>query len=308
MSLPGGIGSELALALELRFGRPVRLAAASAVSGGCIHNALRVETSEGPTFVKWNEGDAGAAFGAEARALRVLGEAARADGLVTVPEVYGFRDARPGGPGWIAMEFLPPSPPAPRHWVCLGEGLALLHATTAANGGFGWPEENRIGSLPQPNEWTEDWAEFWRERRLRHQIRAAREEGLLAAEDQGWTDAVLEAVDAAFEGAEPARPGLVHGDLWSGNVHAGPTGMPVLVDPASYYGHGEVDLAMAQLFGGFPPEFFEAYRAVRPIPAGWSDRRRPLYQLYYLLVHLRLFGRSYYSGTRAAAQAVLEAI
>ena len=307
MTLPPAIKGQIAAALGERFGSGVRISGASSVSGGCIHRALRVDTSVGPIFAKWNTGEAGEAFGTEARALAALLRATRDTGLVAVPEVYGFRDGDGSGDGWIAMEYLPPSTPAGDHWTGLGEGLAALHAWNEGALGFGWPEENRIGSLRQPNGWRDDWPGFWRDHRLLPQIRAAFDEGGLGAPDRAWTDAVLEATETVLASAAPERPGLLHGDLWSGNVHAGPTG-PVLVDPAAYYGHGEVDLAMAELFGGFPREFFEAYQAVRPLPPGWSEHRRPLYQLYYLLVHLRLFGPSYYSGTRSAARAALNAL
>lgn len=308
MTLPPGLREEIAQALRVRFGSRVGLSGSSPVSGGCIHQALRVETSEGPVFVKWNEGEAGTGFGPEARALEALHAATRVPGLLVVPEVYGYRDGDGSSDGWIAMQFLPPSPPARDHWTRLGEGIAALHAGGEGTGRFGWPETNRIGFLPQPNGWSGDWSVFWREQRLVPQIRGAFDEGRLGAGDRPWTDAVLDGVETVLQASSPHRPGLLHGDLWSGNVHAGPTGAPVLVDPASYFGEGEVDLAMAQLFGGFPREFFDAYEAAHPLQPGWAEHRRPLYQLYYLLVHLRLFGRSYYSGTRSAARAAIAAL
>jgi fructosamine-3-kinase len=91
-------------------------------------------------------------------------------------------------------------------------------------------------------------------------------------------------------------------------VHAGPDGRPVLVDPASYHGHREVDLAMSELFGGFPADFQAAYREAWPLPQGYAEVRRPLYQLYYLLVHLNLFGRGYLEGCLAAARRVASAM
>ena len=103
-------------------------------------------------------------------------------------------------------------------------------------------------------------------------------------------------------------PSLVHGDLWSGNVYAGPEGRPVLIDPAVYMGHREVDLAMSELFGGFGPGFYEAYDDAMPLDPGYGQARRSVYQLYPLLVHVNLFGGSYVGGARRALRAALRAV
>jgi len=265
-----------------------------------------LDTTAGPLFLKWNRGDAGAAFRAEARGLDALRSGAQAAGLLTVPQVLAVADAEGEEPGFLVLEYLPPSDPGPGYPQRLGRGLAALHGAGWGSA-FGWDEDNRIGSLEQPNPWTEAWPAFWRDARLRPQMDAAFREGRLTPADRDWSDAVLAAVEPALEPVAEDPPALVHGDLWSGNVHPGPNGGPVLVDPAVYLGHGEVDLAMAELFGGFGPEVFQAYAEVRPSPRGYAEVRRPLYQLYYLLAHVRLFGGGYLSGTRSAARAVLRA-
>ena len=86
---------------------------------------------------------------------------------------------------------------------------------------------------------------------------------------------------------------LLHGDLWSGNYlyHPGESRC-YLIDPAVYYGHYEVDLAMTELFGGFPSTFYEGYFTIKPLTSGWQ-KRQAIYQLYYLTAHVLLFGRSY---------------
>jgi fructosamine-3-kinase len=118
-------------------------------------------------------------------------------------------------------------------------------------------------------------------------------------------DRMLDAVDRALEDAETAPPSLLHGDLWSGNVYPDSNGQPVLIDPALYRGHREVDLAMSELFGGFPAAFLSAYQEARPLDEPYRRVRRPLYQLYYLLVHVNLFGGSYVGATLAAAEKVV---
>jgi fructosamine-3-kinase len=114
----------------------------------------------------------------------------------------------------------------------------------------------------------------------------------------------MDATPGILKAARDEGPSLVHGDLWSGNVHAGPDGRPVLVDPATYNGHREVDLAMAELFGGFPTRALETYREAWPLLEGYDEARRPLYQLYYLLAHLNLFGTEYLPAVRRAARDV----
>ena len=303
--LPEAVAAGVREALAGSGGAVPEIRKAAAVGGGCIHHTLKLETTEGPFFVKWNRGPAGAAFRAEARGLEALRRTAEPAGLLDVPRVLGARDAEGEGAGWLLLEYLPPSPTPPGYDEALGRGLAHLHGAGVGDHGsegYGWPEDNRIGSLPQENPRRRDWATFWRDARLSPHFAAAFREGALEPGDRPWVDALLDRVEAALAPVAHHRPQLVHGDLWSGNVHPGPRGRPVLVDPAAYYGRGEVDLAMAQLFGGFGAGVFRAYGPLEP---GWEDVRRPLYQLFYLLVHLRLFGRSYYRGTRSAAEQVV---
>lgn len=332
--LPRDVEARVRSALEGLHGRDVRVEHTRPAPGGCIHNALSVETSAGTVFLKWNRGGAGAGFESEARGLEHLRSAAAGEGLLAVPAVLGVEDAEGDAPGWLLLEYLPPTSAGNGYARQLGVGLAALHAAGHARNGdlraapgddsgvrdsdggrdgqgevpsFGWFEDNRIGRLPQQNPWTGAWAAFWRDARLRPQIEAAAAEGHLDPGADRWAERILDAVAPAVKGAEPAGPELVHGDLWSGNVHPGAGGRPVLVDPATYLGAGEVDLAMARLFGGFGEEFYQAYAEAAAQPPGFEEVRLPLYQLYYLLVHVRLFGASYLPRTREAAERVLAA-
>jgi fructosamine-3-kinase len=215
-------------------------------------------------------------FRKEGAAERADAFAAEAEGLealrphIRVPKVLD-RGVK-GGKAFIVLEQLQLTR---GDYAALGRMLASLHRQTNAR--FGWHRDNYIGLTPQQNGWCDDWAEFWRERRLRPQARWA---GL---------DLDLASLDRLLENHKP-QPSLLHGDLWSGNV--GFTPGPVVFDPAVYYGDREADLAMTELFGGFPREFYAAYNEAFPLDAGY-EKRKHLYNLYHLLNHLNIFGGGY---------------
>ena len=167
----------------------------------------------------------------------------------------------------------------------LGEQLAALHRCSAKQ--FGFMQDNFIGTTPQPNGWTDDWVTFWRERRLGFQLRLAAENGF-GGQLQSLGEKLSDALPAFFDGYTPL-PSLLHGDLWSGNHAFLSDGTPVIFDPATYYGDRECDLAMTELFGGYPADFYAAYRAAYPLDAGYTTRR-DLYNLYPILNHATLFG------------------
>ncbi|MEZ5331033.1 MAG: fructosamine kinase family protein [Thermoanaerobaculia bacterium] len=255
------------------------------VAGGCISSARIVELEDGRSFfVKSNRRELAPMFEGEAEGLSFL---ASVDTL-RVPK--GAVTGVVGEIAWIAMEALESAPARPRFWEELGEGFARLHAEGRADR-FGFPHDNYIGATPQPNEWMDDWTEFWRRRRIGHQLAIAREGGRSDPELDRLGDRLLERLEA-FLGGVDEPPSLLHGDLWSGNVMTGPGGEPVLIDPACSYGHREADLAMTRLFGGFDQRFYDAYEAAWPLSPGHRERL-PLYELYHLLNHLNLFGGSY---------------
>lgn len=261
------------------------------VGGGSINQAFRLTTDGGPAFLKLNAHAPRAMFDAEADGLRALSAAA---GEVRVPRVLALGGAGTAAePGWLALEWLEPAPRAPGFWERLGRGLAALHR--AAGGGWGWERPNFIGSLPQANESAETWAGFWRARRLEPQLRLAADSGRLPGSRAEWERLFARLDDLVGVGDEEG-PSLLHGDLWSGNVVSA-SGEPAIVDPAVYRGHREVDLAMAELFGGFDARFHAAYREAWPLAPGYERERRSVYQLYYLLVHVNLFGGAYVGQT-----------
>jgi fructosamine-3-kinase len=165
--------------------------------------------------------------------------------------------------------------------------LAALHDHTSDK--FGFEHDNYCGRTPQPNTWTSDGYQFFKEHRLVYQARLAQHSGLLSTSDLQR----VEALSNRLVELVPAQPAsLIHGDLWTGNAETGPEGEPALIDPAAHYGWAEAELAMTTLFGSFPPDFYRAYEQTHPLEPGWRSRL-PLYNLYHLLNHVNLFGRSY---------------
>lgn len=290
--------------LENRFGRPPALRSPTPVGGGCINPSARIEADTGEAFfLKWNEAADPEMFAAEADGLRGL----EAPGAVRIPEVVGWGGScSRADPGWLLLEFVSSGTRAEDYGTQLGEGLAALH-TAPASTAFGWRRDNFIGSLPQRNQEADSWALFWRDRRIAPQVELARERGFFRNKDGNALDTLLNRMEEILPRTPEAGPALLHGDLWSGNYFPDARGRPVLIDPAVYRGDGEVDLAMMELFGSFPHGFAEAYRRARGISSRYREYGRDLYQLYYLLAHVNLFGGGYVSGALGAAGRVLAA-
>ena len=273
------------------------------VGGGCINQGTALRTTRGDFFLKWNRQADHRFFGVESEGLAALA----ASGSVRVPSVIAA-----SGPGdevaWLLLEWIEEGRPGRTGWMRLGRELAKLHRDPGPGGPdarFGWSGDNLIGSLPQPNGWSDDWAGFWAERRVRPLVRELRDRGALSAAQANIVEVAAERAGELLGPAAAADgPSLLHGDLWSGNVLFARDGAPVLIDPAVYVGHREVDLAMADLFGGFSGAFREDYEDAWPLQPGHL-RRRPVYQLYPLLVHARLFGGGYAASAAAAARAAL---
>jgi fructosamine-3-kinase len=219
---------------------------------------------------------------AEGEALRALAAAQ----AVRVPQEFAGGVAE--GAAFLVLEWLDIVDGG--RDAALGRALAKLHEVTGPR--FGWHRDNTIGLTPQANAWTDDWATFFRDRRLAPQFARAAANGH-AGKLQADGERLLAAVPALLAGHTPA-PSLLHGDLWAGNAGRLADGTPVVFDPATYYGDRETDLAMSELFGGFAPEFYGAYAEAAPLPPG-HERRRTLYNLYHVLNHLNLFGAAYRS-------------
>ncbi|MCA9608279.1 MAG: fructosamine kinase family protein [Myxococcales bacterium] len=281
------ISERLRAELEAALG-PVR--DARGLGGGSINQALAVRLADGrAVFVKTLPSPPRTMYPREAEGLRWLGEA----GALRVPEVLAVSER------FLALELIEPGRPARDHDERLGRGLAALHRAGAP--GFGFANDNFIGSLPQDNHAEADWPTFYASRRLEAQLRMAVDGRRASPAMRRDMAALIARIDAVVGPAEP--PSRLHGDLWGGNAHVAGDGSPVLIDPAVYGGHREVDLAMMRLFGGFSGRVFDAYDEAWPLAPGWRDRI-PLYQLYPLMVHVNLFGGSYVGQVERALRAL----
>jgi len=239
-------------------------------------------------FLKTND-DAGHAdvFAAEADGLRAL----RAAGCAA-PEPVSVRETE--WDNYLLMEHLDLRPHG--DFAALGRMLARLHRNEGAR--FGWARDNYIGASPQLNGWSDEWLPFWREKRLHAQLRLAAHNRLPTRMiDRG--ERLAADCDAFFVSYAPAKS-LLHGDLWGGNASALADGTPAVFDPAIYVGDREADIAMTELFGGFPKEFRSAYAAAWPLDTGYPIRR-DFYNLYHVLNHANLFAGGY---VRQAEQSI----
>lgn len=217
--------------------------------------------------------------------------AAEADGLAALAAA-GARVPSPlcrgeaGGEAFLVLEYLEMRGNGDH--AALGRALALVHSVRGEF--FGWWRDNYIGTTPQLNRRSSSWSDFWRDARLRPQLDLGRRNGMEASLLKKG-ERLVEAVPRLLSGHAPPAA-LLHGDLWGGNAGFLAGGAPVLFDPAVYWGDRETDLAMTELFGGFPPAFYSAYAKAAPLDPGYAARK-PLYKLYHVLNHANLFGGGY---------------
>lgn len=272
----------IAAALARAIDAPVDERSKRAVSGGSISQCWRYETARGPLFVKTGVSSSADALAGEAAGLQAL---ARSE-TVRVPKVVTCGSSDEGA--YLALEWITLGSPTKASEALLGEQLAWQHRQTHAR--FGWERNNTIGATPQPNGWSEQWVTFLRDRRLLHQLDLAAAKGAdTHIVDRGRK--LCQLLDAFFSSYRPV-PSLLHGDLWGGNWGTDEDGLPVIFDPAVYYGDREADIAMTRLFGGFGHAFYTTYQSTWPLDAA-AGTRGTLYNLYHVLNHYNLFGGDY---------------
>jgi fructosamine-3-kinase len=252
------------------------------VGGGCINQGYAISSNTDTYFVKLNSPSQVAMFEAEALGLQQM----LATNTIRVPQPICWGIAE--NSCYLVLEWIDLGRGNELTWEETGRQLAKMHKTQqlSRQGAFGWNINNTIGSTPQINDWTADWAEFFGKHRLEYQFKLANRRNGHFPQQQALLTTVPELL------AHQPQPSLVHGDLWGGNAACTTTGEPIIFDPATYIGDREVDIAMTELFGGFPATFYQGYNAVFPLEQGY-EKRKTLYNLYHILNHYNLFGGSY---------------
>lgn len=270
--IPGSIADDL----------PFGLISSKPLGGGSINQVYFIQTKEGEFCLKYNySAKYPGMFEAEARGLTLLASTA----AIRVPGVVFWKSLKDYD--YLLLEYIRPAYVCSSFMSDFGNSLACMHKYSAER--FGLDHDNYMGSLTQSNRFHDDWCSFFIEERLRKQLFLARAAGLLT----GVHEKKFEALFCRLGALLPVeKPSLLHGDLWSGNFIYAENGRACLIDPAIYYGHREVDVAMTTLFGGFGKEFYNSYDESWPMEPGWAERLE-IYNLYPLLVHLNLFGSGY---------------
>lgn len=288
---------DIAAAIGDCTGVPFTPASIKPVSGGSIHRAWHIDDGIGHYFVKTGEIAVAPMFAAEAQGLQALSAAA------AVPTPTFITRGQNATRAFLVLEYLDLAPLDPSAGAALAAALAQLHRITGES--YGWAEDNFIGLTSQENTTHPSWPHFFGEYRLRPQLQRAQLNGLdraLVAKGYG----IIERIGGLFIDYRPA-PSLLHGDLWSGNAARIRGGGPVIFDPACYYGDRETDIAMAELFGGFPISFYATYRTTWPLDSGY-EARKPLYNLYHVLNHFNLFGNAYLGQVQRMIEGLLAAL
>ena len=264
------------------------LASHTPLSGGSINTVFLLETSAGNFVVKLNKAYRyKGMFEAEAKGLQMLADT----NTLRTPEVIdvGHHEDHT----YLLCEHIRNGEKHDGFWETFGSKLARLHRHH--NSYFGLDHDNYIGSLPQQNTRHESWEDFFVLQRLQPQLKMAYDSGCFRSKDRQMMERLMGKIGKLIPEEKAA---LIHGDLWSGNYLIDETSAPVLIDPAIYYGHREMDIAMMHLFGGFSPVLFQAYQSEFPMEKGWKERI-PLHNLYPLLVHVNLFGENYLGQVRS---------
>ena len=264
------------------FGNSRNIHTKRSISGGDINEAWLLTLDDGTNlFMKSNSSGFFPCFEAEKEGL----EAIQKTNTVRTPEVLGL--GTDGNRSFLLLEYIAGTNQVRDYWETFAAELAAMHQADAGCR-YGFQHDNWIGAGRQINTFHDSWIDFFRDCRLKPQLQAAAD--YLSADERKKSEHLLSYLDYYLQ--EPDRPSLIHGDLWAGNMITGNDGKGLLIDPAVYCGHPEADLAMTELFGGFSARFYETYKDIMKLEAGYKERR-DLYNLYHLLNHLNLFGSGY---------------
>jgi fructosamine-3-kinase len=278
---------ELSATLSTQLGVKITINHAESVHGGDINETYKLSTNEGPFFLKLNDARRYPdMFAREYNGLETL----RKTAAITLPQPICF--GAKNGKAFLVTTFLKKGGAVPDFWESFAAAIGKLHQQTQPH--FGFNESNYIGAIKQYNTPYSSWAVFYAFNRLLPLGRQAYDKHLLEKADLQVLERLCKRLPSVFP---EEKPSLLHGDLWSGNFMVGPDGRACIYDPAVYYGHREMDLAMTRLFGGFDTKFYYSYQHLYPLANGWQQRIG-ICQLYPLLVHVLLFGGSYVDNVK----------
>lgn len=253
------------------------------LAGGCINQSFKISNGAQIYFVKLNTLENLAIFDSEADGLNEIQQSK----TIRVPNVICM--GQNAQSAWLVLEYVALHSATQNNAEKLGTQLAAMHRITAKQ--YGWKHNNFIGNTPQINTWSHNWIRFWQENRLNYQLKLAAQKGY-GGKLQAFGERLLVELGHFF--LDQPSSSLLHGDLWQGNYAFDDSNNPILFDPAVYFGDREADIAMTELFGGFPAAFYSAYQNDYPLDSGYNVRKI-IYNLYHILNHLNLFGNSYQS-------------
>lgn len=251
------------------------------IPGGSINEAFYVKTKEAQFFMKFHADAPPEFFKSEATGLRIIKETE----TISVPNFISY--SHQPGQSFLLLEWIE-GEKNERTEEVLGYKLAAFHQKSKTKHGL--PTDTYIGYLPQPNDLVVSWLEYYRKYRLGNQLEIGIKKGAIADKRRARLEKLIERLDEWVPNIVEASP--LHGDLYSGNWIVGPGGEPYLVDPSVLYGDRHFEIAFTEMFGGFPDRFYEAYNERYPLRDDYEDVKG-IYQLFYLLAHLNMFGESY---------------
>jgi protein-ribulosamine 3-kinase len=285
--LPQRLHQHISELLSIALQKEVKDIFIKSIGGGSINQTYQLQLQDGLSFFCKinNASDFPHLFLKEKRGLEILGRT----GAISVPQtvvVSTFEDQQ-----MLILEWIESGVKDKSFFKDFGKQLATLHQFTQQQ--FGLEEDNYMGSVPQYNKPMVDWNQFFMQNRLQPMVKACFDKALLTANDTQAFERLYKKLPQVFNADQ--KPSLLHGDLWSGNYMCNKMKQPVLIDPAVYYGHPAVDLGMTTLFGGFDKAFYESYHYHAPLPPNHQAQWQ-LCNLYPLLIHLLLFGKSYYGS------------
>lgn len=283
---------EIAQAITQATDQEFAIANTTSVSGGCINQGYRISGNGTEYFVKLNDAAKVEMFTAETIGLKQM----YATQTITVPLPICWGIAE--NSSYIVLQWLDLASGSNADWKAMGQNLAAMHREGQGKG-FGFEVNNTIGSTPQINNWMENWADFFAEQRIGYQLKLAQRNGGNFPD----LNRVVEAVRARLGDHQP-ESSILHGDLWSGNAAIAANGSPVIFDPATYYGDRETDIAMTELFGGFPGTFYQGYNEAWQLDSSYQQRKS-IYNIYHVLNHFNLFGGSYGSQANRIMQEII---